>query len=98
MSLPHDIRQAVRLLYKAPWFTAASVCVLGLGIGTATAIFSLVDALLRPLPYRDAHRLVMLSGRSPIAPLILTIVALLACPAPAIRALRADPIAALRAE
>ena len=65
MSLPHDIRQAVRLIHKAPWFTAASVCVLGLGIGATTAIFSLVDAaLLRPLPFRDAHQLVMIWERS----------------------------------
>jgi predicted permease len=66
MSLPHDIRQAVRLIHKAPWFTAASATVLGLGIGATTAIFSLVDAaLLRPLPYREAHQLVMLWERSP---------------------------------
>jgi putative ABC transport system permease protein len=65
MSLPHDIRQAVRLIHKAPWFTAASVCVLGLGIGATTAIFSLVDAaLFRPLPFRDAHQLVMIWERS----------------------------------
>src|SRR5262245_25181338 len=37
MSLPHDLRQAVRLIHKAPWFTAASVCVLGLGIGATKA-------------------------------------------------------------
>jgi putative ABC transport system permease protein len=65
MSLPHDIRQAVRLIHKAPWFTTASVCVLGLGIGATTAIFSLVDAaLLRPLPFRDAQQLVMIWERS----------------------------------
>jgi putative ABC transport system permease protein len=65
MSLPTDLRQALRLIYKAPWFTAACVCVLGLGIGATTAIFSLVDAaLLRPLPFRDAHQLVMLWERS----------------------------------
>ena len=63
--LSHDIRQAFRLLRKAPWFTAASVSVLGLGIGATTAIFSLVDAaLLRPLPFRDAHQLVMIWERS----------------------------------
>jgi putative ABC transport system permease protein len=65
MSFFHDVRQAFRLIRKSPWFTAASVCVLGLGIGATTAIFSLVDAaLLRPLPYRDAHQLVMLWERS----------------------------------
>jgi putative ABC transport system permease protein len=65
MSPPHDIRHAVRLIHKAPWFTAASVAVLGLGIGATTAIFSLVDAaLLRPLPFRDAHQLVMIWERS----------------------------------
>ena len=69
MSLPHDLRQAVRLIHKAPWFTAAIVCVLGLGIGATTAIFSLVDAaLLRPLPYRDAHQLVMIWERSALNP------------------------------
>jgi putative ABC transport system permease protein len=53
------------MLRKSPWFTAASVVVLGLGIGATTAIFSLVDAaLLRPLPFRDAHQLVMLWERS----------------------------------
>ena len=65
MSLPHDLRQAFRLIRKAPWFTAASVCVLGLGIGATTAIFSLVDAaLLRPLPFREAHQLVTIFERS----------------------------------
>jgi putative ABC transport system permease protein len=65
MSLPHDIRHAVRLIHKAPWFTATSVAVLGLGIGATTAIFSLVDAaLLRPLPFRDAHQLVMIWERA----------------------------------
>jgi putative ABC transport system permease protein len=64
-SLPHDIPHAVRLIHKAPWFTAAAVAVLGLGIGATTAVFSLVDAaLLRPLPFRDAHRLVMIWERS----------------------------------
>ena len=65
MHFHQDIRQAFRLIRKAPWFTAASVTVLGLGIGATTAIFSLVDAaLLRPLPLRDAHQLVMIWERS----------------------------------
>jgi putative ABC transport system permease protein len=66
MQVHHDVRQAFRLIRKAPWFTAASVGVLALGIGATTAIFSLVDAaLLRPLPFRDAHQLVMLWEQSP---------------------------------
>ena len=69
MSFQHDLRQAVRLIHKAPWFTAASVAVLGLGIGATTAIFSLVDAaLLRPLPFRDAHELLMIWERSAQSP------------------------------
>jgi predicted permease len=65
MPVSHDARHAVRLIRKAPWFTASAVAVLGLGIGVTTAVFSLVDAaLLRPLPFRDAHQLVMLWERS----------------------------------
>ena len=65
MHFRQDIRQAFRLVRKAPWFTTASVVVLALGIGTTTAIFSLVDAaLLRPLPFRDAHQLVTIFERS----------------------------------
>ena len=57
-----DFRFAVRLLLKQRAFTAVTVFVLALGIGADTAIFSVVDAvLLRPLPYRDASRLVQLS-------------------------------------
>jgi hypothetical protein len=48
-------------------FTLAAVFVLALGTGATTAIFSLVDAvLLRALPFRDPHRLVMLWARSEI--------------------------------
>src|SRR4051812_43951675 len=58
-----DFRFAVRLLVKQPGFTAITVFVLAIGIGANTAIFSVVDAvLLRPLPYRDANRLVQLSN------------------------------------
>jgi len=65
MPISLDVRHAVRLIRKAPWFTASAVAVLGLGIGVTTAVFSLVDAaLLRPLPFRDAHQLVMLWERS----------------------------------
>lgn len=65
MSFWQDTRHAARLLRKAPSFTLAAVFVLALGIGATTAIFSLVDAaLLRPLPFRDPHQLVMLWARS----------------------------------
>ena len=55
-----DVRYGVRLLLRAPGFTLVAIATLALGIGANTAIFSAVHALLlRPLPYPDAGRLVM---------------------------------------
>ena len=65
-TLTQDIRYALRTFAKNPGFALTAVLSLAIGIGANTSIFSVANALLlRPLPYADAERLVILWNRSP---------------------------------
>src|SRR5262249_14670259 len=64
MTFVRDLRYALRLFRREPGFTLAAVLTLTLGIGANTALFAVVEAaLLRPFPFADADRLVMLRYR-----------------------------------
>ncbi len=65
-TLLRDLRIAARGLQRAPLFTAVACATLALGIGANAAIFSLINAvLLRPLPFPQADRIVMLWEHPP---------------------------------
>ena len=58
--LGRDARHALRSLVRMPAFTLAAIVTLALGIGATTVMYSIVDHIvLRPLPYRDADRIVV---------------------------------------
>ena len=62
-----DLRYAFRTLRRNPTFATAAIATLALAIGTNTAVFSVLDAvLLRPLPYRSPEQLAMLWTEDPM--------------------------------
>jgi putative ABC transport system permease protein len=64
--LLHDTRFALRFLLRSPGFALTAIATLAVGIGLATAVFTVAEALLlRRLPVRDQDRLVILAGESP---------------------------------
>lgn len=72
--LPHwletvlrDVRHAARTMRRSPEFAVTAICAMALGIGSATAVFSVVDGILfRPLPYPDEDRLVSFGFMAPL--------------------------------
>lgn len=72
-----DTRYAVRQLRRSPAFAVTTIGIMAIGIGASTALFSVVNGvLLRPLPFPDSERVVMLSevhpvtGRTRVAPAV----------------------------
>jgi putative ABC transport system permease protein len=65
-TLMQDARFAVRTLVKTPTFTVAIIATIGLGVGATTAIFTVVNGIvLRPLPFPDSERVVMVCETNP---------------------------------
>src|SRR5262249_6853016 len=68
-TLWQDLRYTLRQFRKNPGFAVTALLVLTLGITATVAIFSFVDAaLIKPLPYRDPSRLVVIFGSTPLGP------------------------------
>jgi predicted permease len=65
--LIRDLRYAVRLLRRDAGFTTFAILIIGLGIGAASTVFSIVDTLLlKPLPFKDPSNLVWIANRTAI--------------------------------
>jgi macrolide transport system ATP-binding/permease protein len=65
----HDFRHALRQLRKSPGFAFTAILVLALGICASVAIFGFVDAaLIKPLPYLNPNRLVLVTESVPMIP------------------------------
>src|SRR5262245_63052670 len=59
-----DLRFGARMLSKKPGFTLIAISALALGIGVNTAIFTLFDSQLRPLPFKDPDAIVRTEFRA----------------------------------
>ena len=65
-TMQHDLRDALRTIVRSPGYSVITIAVLALGIGATSAIFSFVDGvLLRPLPYADPERIVIVWEKPP---------------------------------
>lgn len=79
-SVLRDVRYAMRALFRSPGFSVIAVAVMALGIGATVSLFTVVSSvLLKPLPFRDPGKLVMLyehflssgaEGHNPVAPAV----------------------------
>ena len=68
-TLWQDLRYTIRQLRKNPAFAVTAILVLTLGIGATVGIFAFADAaLIKPLPYREPSRLVVIFGSIPLGP------------------------------